>query len=120
MAEGEFQRVAEAFRCQQGRAGATSLDDGIGGEGRSVDDQVDILRVNAGFRQHFGNAVEDAFFRGLAGRQDFARDIGRRALQHHVGERAANIDCQAIPGHSSFLPERATRVAVLHNRSVTA
>ena len=113
MAEGEFERVAKARGRQQRRARAAPLDDGVGGERRAVNGDLDIAGRDAGARENLADAREHAALRRIRRRQHLVGHKTDRRLKHDVGEGAANIDSQATTRHS--IP-RGSRAAALARR----
>ena len=94
--------VAEAARRDHPGPGAVAVDERVGGEGRAVDDALDLAheRAQVGVavaRGGLGQRVEEAL-RGVA-RRGVALELAQRARLVHdeaVGERAADVDADAI------------------------
>jgi hypothetical protein len=93
-----FQRVAVACRGQQGGAGAAALDQRVGRQRGAVDDQADSGGLQAGLAQHRADAVEHGLSGVVVGGQQLGGGArAARQFQDHVGEGAADVDCQARP-----------------------
>jgi hypothetical protein len=96
-AAAELQGVAEAGRGDQPDAGDLALQDGVGGGGGAVDQQVETGRRNTRLGDRRQHAV------GLIGQcgQDLAdphlRPVGAVLMHHHVGEGAAHVDAADAP-----------------------
>ncbi len=91
---GEVQQVAEALRDQQADAGAGAREDGVGGDGRPVQDGRDVGRRAAGDAADLVDAVQHAL--GLVGRRRrHLRQVhgaARLVVEQEVGERPADVD----------------------------
>ena len=98
--EAHIERVAKACGHEQARACALALDQRVGHEGRAVRDALDRIEPDAGGLGQRRRTV-DHRARGIVGRSQKlvdARRLAARAKQGKVGERAADIDADAI-GH---------------------
>jgi hypothetical protein len=89
----QFEHVAKALGRDEPHTRAFVLEDGVGGDGRSVPDLVDGTAAQAGLGKHLQKAIDDRF--GVvadAGRDLLGMDGTVAAEQHDVGEGAADVD----------------------------
>jgi hypothetical protein len=89
----DFIDIAETLRDQQRRLGAGALEQGVDGDGRTVQEQTAVLDVRAGAVERVLDAVDQLAVRGqgLAEGQ-FA---GAFVQDRQVGEGAADVDREA-------------------------
>ena len=96
VAEGEH--VAETLGRDQRRAGALALDQRIGGEGRAMDEEVDVAGFQSGAIEQQDEPVEHAALGRFRRRQDLGGDAGAvDRLDRQVGEGPADIDREPRP-----------------------
>ena len=103
-AAAQLQDVAEAARGDEPGARALALEEGVGGRGRAVDDDLQIR----GRRRGLGEGGQDAVGLVADGRRHLGHAHGAGGLveEHEVGEGAADVDAdeQRPPGsHEPFL-----------------
>ena len=102
----DLQGVAEAARCDQGDLCKIVLDDGIGDEGRSVDEVVHVRPVEADRLQGREQALHAV---AGAGRDLCGSCFAARASHcDHVRERAANVDTDFPPVWHGVVSERVS------------
>ena len=83
--------VAEALGSDEGGAGPLALDQRIGGQRRAVDEDANVLGLEARSLQHQPETLDDAQFGGVSRGQHLAGPALGPVLQHDVGEGAANV-----------------------------
>jgi hypothetical protein len=89
---GDIEHVAEALGGDQRRAGASPLDDGVGGERRAMHEHCDVAEALARVLQDQADTVEHRLLRPLWRRQQLAREAPVAFFEHHIRERAADVD----------------------------
>ena len=95
MLVGHLQRIAEARGGDEADLGAAPLDHRVGGERGAVHDHGDLGSRDAGLRQQARDALDHRAL-GLVGRgEQLQAGLLTAALQHEIGEGAANIDTDA-------------------------
>ena len=106
--DSHLQDVAEPPGRQQGQLGAAALDDGVGDKGRAVDQVRDVGCAQTGAGEKVVQSLQRAK-RGIIRRRQALvnADLGGvRVVEHEIGERAANIEADAIApvvsGHQSL------------------
>ena len=91
----DIEHVAEAVGRDQRGARAAPLDDRVGGKRRAVDEHVDVGEMQARIAEHQPRAVEHALLGPLRRGQHLAGEPLGAAIEHDVGEGAADIDRHA-------------------------
>ena len=111
-AAAELEDVAEALGGDQAGAGEAALEDGVGGGGGAVDDQVDLGEVDPRPRRgRRGRRV--AWFVGGGRGLGEADGAGGGVEQHEVGEGAAHVDAgDDAAGHACARSLTSRRVGV--------
>ena len=111
---GDIEDVAEALGGEQRRARAAPLDHGVGGERRAVHEHGDIAEAAPGIGQDQPHTVENRLLGPLRRGQQLARQPLPALFQHHVRERAADVDGNAqIPDHLQSRPISCKRGATV-------
>ena len=101
-----LETVAKPLGGQKPDRNAAALNDGVRHEGGAVDDLVDLIERDAGLAGQFAEAVERGE-RGIVRRRQalVERDAAALAvIEHEVGERAADIEADAIVRHLAIPP----------------
>src|SRR5262249_1507430 len=95
----DFQDVAEALRGDQPDLGALVLEDGVRGDRGAVADFLDLPAGEAGFAQRLIEPV-DQRARVVVDARGYFLDVDRAVGAEHddVGERAADVDADAVGG----------------------
>ena len=70
------------------------FDQRIGGEGRPVDDLINLRRGDSGLAANLLHPVEDHICRGNIDRQHFGRKRSCADLMHDIGKRPADINAK--------------------------
>ncbi len=86
-----FENVAESFGRDEGRPGALALDQRIGGERCSVDEDAHVGRSQPGLIEHQPDALDHAKFRRRRGGEDLAAPALGAGFEHDIGEGAADV-----------------------------
>lgn len=83
---------AEALGGDERGARALALDEGVGGQRGTQDQQIDVGPAERGLLQDLPDAAQHGLL-GRAGRgQHLGGELGLAAQQHDVGEGAAHVD----------------------------
>ena len=115
---GDIEDVAKALGGQQRRARAAPLDHGVGGKRRAVHEHSDVAEAAPGIGQDQPHTVENRLLGPLRRGQQLARQPLPALFQHHVRERAADVDGNAqIPDHLESRPISCKRGATVDRRS---
>jgi hypothetical protein len=72
-----------------------SLDDGVGRQGRAVDDDAEIAGLHPRELQDVGDSGQHAFLRRARRGQHFHAGTLAVPVEAEVGERAADVDADA-------------------------
>ena len=104
---GHLDRVADAVRGEQRRAGTAALDQGVGGQRCAVDEHLHLRGLDARSGQDVPDALEHAIGWRVLGGQHLRRvEVAGPAVTAHferdVGERAADVGCE--PGARACHP----------------
>ena len=108
MPERELERVPESLGRQQGCAGATTLDNGIGGKRRAVDHQLDLLERNARSLQDRERPADHPFL-GRSRGEHLAGEKTCGCLKHDIREGPPDIDSESAPGTCHVGPRWVSR-----------
>jgi hypothetical protein len=103
-----FEDVAQALGGDECGPGALALDERVRRQGSSVDEDGNFRRRKAGSGEHAPNAFQHAHLRRRR-RQHLDRVAARRALEDHVGERAADVGRQPRAHHTETFLNRGSR-----------
>lgn len=108
IAAGDLHDVTIAFCRDEADARALPFQNSVGGDGRSVEKELDILRRNARFSANGVHAIEDAFGTVMRSRRRLVPPEGAcfDIEKKQVRERASNVNTQPIT-HTSSLPQAA-------------
>jgi hypothetical protein len=100
---GDVDDVAEAFGGQHSDLGAGVGEDDVRGDGRPVQEVVDLGQRDAGLRAELLHALDDGAGQVVRGRGDLVdcNPSGFLVDEDEVGERAADIDADALHAPSS-------------------
>ena len=93
---GDIEDVAETLGGDEGGDGALALDDGVGRQGRAVEEEVDLAGRDADLAQQLERAGDHRLLRRLGRGQQLARPALVAGLDDDVGEGAADIDGEAL------------------------
>ncbi len=88
--------VSKTFGGDQRRFGASTFDEGIGGQCRSVDDLSNRRRLQTRLLTNLMHALNNGIFRGCVGGQNFGRKPLTISFHDHIREGSTNI--HAHPG----------------------
>ena len=93
----DLEEVAEPRRREEPRPRAAALEDRVRGHGRAVDQLADVGRADAGRRHQLARALDDRLGVVAGGGEHLPRERPPvRPDQDQVGERAADVDAQAM------------------------
>ena len=105
--------IAEALGRHQRGPCALALDQRVGGERGAVNDQCNVRGRDAAGLHRLGEGLAHPFLGRVGRRQHLRRDPLRPALQHDIGEGAADIDADPNPRvrtcHYQLPPESGAR-----------
>ena len=105
--------IAEAFRRHQRGPCALALDQRVGGERGAVNNQCNVRGRDAAGVHRLREGLAHPFLGRVGRRQHLRRDPLRPALQHDIGEGAADIDADPNPRvrtcHYQLPPESGAR-----------
>ena len=90
-----LQRIAVATGGDQCGHSAAPLDQRVGRQGGAVDHQVHLLRGHPGIAEYGVHTFEYPGRRLIVIGQHLAGSVPVPMFEHHVGERATDVDCQA-------------------------
>ena len=111
----DLEHVAEALGGDQADAGALLFQDRIRGHRGAMADFVDVATGEALLAKHLGQAIDDGRCIIAGARRDLL-GVQRavRAEQYDVGERAADVDADAIAGHDRHSAAALVVIASCH------
>ena len=93
--------VPEARRGDQRRAGPGARYQGVGGQGRTVDERVQVRQVGSSLGHDRGHPVQDPPFGSVVRGEDLRGEHPGAGLEDHVGEGATDVgsDSHGSAGH---------------------
>ena len=98
----DFQHIAKALGGDQTGPGSTQLKDGIGGDGRAMNDLIHVGRTRAGFPEDLDNALDYRQGVVLVGGGDLSRvPLSRGIQENNIGEGSADIHAHPVSAHRS-------------------
>ena len=93
-----FQRVAVAGRGDEGEGGAAPLDERVGRQRRAVQDDGDVLGAAPAELEHLVQAGQRTGGWRRVGGEHLRGEHLAAAVEHHVRERAADVDGDSLTG----------------------
>ena len=108
---GEVEDVPEALRHNQAAERPAALEDGVGGDGRAVEDRVEIGKADARAVGDEADPVDhaDRLVERRARRLRQPDPLGRAVVKNDVRERAADVDSEAVRHAISLASAAASR-----------